>query len=88
MSEASTFGLDTNYRRDFAGSRSGRCAACSRTLERVAHLHPPYLGLFLIPAEQNTLNRNDVIGQAFASNPVSDLLVAHPNVASESRLFP
>src|SRR5260370_12084237 len=72
----------------FAGGRTGRCAACSCTLERVAQLHPPYRALFLIPAEQNTLNRDDVIGQAFVTDPVSDLLVAHSDVAGESHLFP
>src|SRR5262245_35068134 len=80
-------GLGAN-RPDFTRGRSGRCAACSRTLERVAQLHPPYRALFLVSAEQNALNGDDVIGQTSVSDPVSDLLVAHPNVAGESCLFP
>src|SRR6516164_3688133 len=80
-------GLGANYRRCFAGGWTGR-AACSCTLERIAQLHPPYRALFLVAAEQNALNRDDVVGQAFVGNPVSNLLVAHPNVAGESGLFP
>src|SRR6516165_6900668 len=81
-------GWGANYRLGFDGGRTGRCAACSCALERIAHLHPPYRALFLVAAEQNALNRDDVVGQAFVGNPVSDLLVAHPNVAGESGLFP
>jgi hypothetical protein len=71
------------FRRSLA-NRSSRLATRSRALERLSQLHPPRRALFLVPAEKNTLNRDDVVGQAFVGNPVSDLLVAYPNVAGES----